>query len=214
MATIHSTRACLPKLCCSITAVGLFIAGILITGAYLHSHLDNFNLNQTNEEHNLTSPGNFTLAAERLAFIQASNKDLYEQMDKALDRIERSMQRIPELADRISRSPRAVRTIQALDSAIAIFERTRPDPEYQLSEYATGNKRWKRASRVHPVEITELLNYEVQAKHNQNKILGKQVEQILKQNTDLSDKIAEEYQTPSEKLKKTGYEDNLHLHAY
>ncbi len=26
--------------------------------------------------------------------------------------------------------------------------------------------------------------------------------QILKQNTDLSDKIAEEYQTPSEKLKK------------
>jgi hypothetical protein len=202
MATIHSTRACLPKLCCSITAVGLFIAGILITGAYPHSNLDNFNLNQTNEEHNLTSPGNFTLAAERLAFIQASNEDLYEQMDKALDRIERSMQRIPELADRISRSPRAVRTIQALDNAIAIFERTKPDPEYQLSEYATGNKRWKRAPRVHPVEITELLNYEVQAKHNQNKILGKQVEQILKQNTDLSDKIAEEYQTPSEKLKK------------
>ena len=55
---------------------------------------------------------------------------------------------------------------------------------------------------MHPVEITELLNYEVQAKHNKNKILGKQVEQILKQNTDLSDKIAEEYQTPSEKLKK------------
>jgi hypothetical protein len=55
---------------------------------------------------------------------------------------------------------------------------------------------------VHPVEITELLNYEIQKKHNKNKILGDKVEQILKQNTDLSDKIAEEYQTPSEKLKK------------
>jgi hypothetical protein len=32
--------------------------------------------------------------------------------------------------------------------------------------------------------------------------LGDKVAQIHKQNTDLSDKIAEEYQTPSEKLKK------------
>jgi hypothetical protein len=202
MATVHSTRTCLPKLCCSIAAVGLFIAGILITGAYPHSNLDNFNFNQTNEEQNLTSPRNFTLAAETLAFIQASNKDLYEQMDKALDRIERSMQRIPELADRISRSPRAVRTIQALEDAITMFGQTKPEPEYQLSEYATGNRRWKRAPRVHPVEITELLNYEFQTKNNKNKILGNKVAQILKQNTDLSDKIAEEYQTPSEKLKK------------
>ena len=55
---------------------------------------------------------------------------------------------------------------------------------------------------MHPVEITELLNYEAQNKHNKNKILGHKVAQILKQNTDLSDKIAEEYQTPLEKLKK------------
>jgi len=55
---------------------------------------------------------------------------------------------------------------------------------------------------VHPIEITELLNYEAQKKHHKNKILGDKVAQILKQNTDLSDKIAEEYQTPSEKLKK------------
>jgi hypothetical protein len=123
-------------------------------------------------------------------------------MDKALDRIEKSMQRIPELADRISRSPRAVRTTQALDDAIAIFGRAKPEPEYQLSEYATGNRCWKRAPKIHPVEITELLNYEVQTKNNKNKILGDQVAQILKQNTDLSDKITEEYQTPSEKLKK------------
>ena len=260
MATFHSTRACLPKLCCSLATVGLFIAGILITGAYPHSNLDSFNLNQTHKEQNLTSPGNVTLAAERLAFIQAGNKDLYNQMDKALDRIERSMQRIPELADRISRSPRAVRTIQALDDAIAIFERTKPEPEYQLSEYATGNKRrWKRDSRtqrdgspgastttkketttewllrnlatspfpiqtihtlekalhlatgikcsrrepsVYPFQITDLLEYEVRNKHSQNKILGEKVAKILHQNTDLSDEIAADSQTPSEKLKK------------
>jgi hypothetical protein len=129
MATVHSTRTCLPKLCCSLAAVGLFIAGIIITGAYPHSNLDSFHLNRTHKEQNLASPGNFTLAAERMAFIQAGNKDLYDQMDKALDRIERSMQRIPELADRISRSPRAVKTIQALDDAIAIYERTKPEPE-------------------------------------------------------------------------------------
>ncbi len=55
---------------------------------------------------------------------------------------------------------------------------------------------------MHPVEITELLNYEIQKKHHKNRTLGDKVAQILKQNTDLSDKIAEEYQTPSEKLKK------------
>jgi hypothetical protein len=48
----------------------------------------------------------------------------------------------------------------------------------------------------------DLLKYEVKNKHNQNKILGDRVAQILKQNTNLSDKIAEEYQMPSEKLKK------------
>ena len=149
MATVYSTRSCIPKLCCSLAAVGLFIAGILITGAYPHSNLNNFNLNQTHKEQNITSPGNFTLAAERLAFIQASNKDLYDQMDKALDRIERSMQRIPELAERISKSPRAVKPIQALDQASAIFQHYKPEPEYQLSEYATGNRRrWKRNPRA------------------------------------------------------------------
>jgi hypothetical protein len=89
-----------------------------------------------------------------------------------------------------------------LEAAIARFDQNQPEPEYQISEYATGNRRWKRAPSVHPIEITELLNYEVQRKHNKNKILGDKVAQILKQNTDLSDKIAEEYQTPSEKLKK------------
>jgi hypothetical protein len=103
---------------------------------------------------------------------------------------------------RISRSPRAIKTIQVLEVAIAMFERNQPEPEYQTLEYATGNRRWKRAPSVHPVEITELLNYEVHNKHSRNKILGDKVAQILRQNNGLSNKIAEEYQTPSEKLKK------------
>jgi hypothetical protein len=202
MATVYSSRTCLPKLCCSIAAVGLFITGILITGAYPHPDLGDCNLNQTDviaNETNLASTGNLTLTAERLAFIQASNKALYAHLDEVSERIDKNLK---ELADRVSRSPRATKTIQALEAAIAIFEQNHPEPEYQTSEYATGNRRWKRAPSVHPVEITELLNHEAQKKHHKNKILGDKVAQILKQNTDLSDKIAKEYQTPSEKLKK------------
>ena len=83
-----------------------------------------------------------------------------------------------------------------------MFDQTHPEPEYQISEYATGKRRWRQAPRMHPIEITELLNYEAQNKHHKNKILGDTVAQILKHNTDLSDKIAEEYQAPSEKLQK------------
>ena len=205
MATVQSSRTCLPKLCCSIAAIRLFITGILITGAYPHSDRNDHNPNKAGaaaNETNLTSTGNFTLAAKRLAFIQASNKALYEHLDEARDRINRNLQRNTELADRISRSPRAIRTIQALEAAIAMFDQNKPEPDYQTSEYATGKRRWKRAPSVHPVEITELLNHEAQKKHHKNKILGDKVAQILKQDTDLSDKIAEEYQTPLEKFKK------------
>jgi hypothetical protein len=145
MATVYSTRSCIPKLCCSLAAVGLFIAGILITGAYPHSNLNDRDFNRTQEESNLTSPGNLTLAAETLAFIQTTNKEIYNQMDKALDRIERSMRRIPELAEKMSRSTRAVKLSQALHRAAAIFGNYKPKPEYQLSEYATGKRqRWRR----------------------------------------------------------------------
>jgi hypothetical protein len=260
MATIYSTRSCIPKLCCSLAAVGLFIAGILITGAYPHSNLHNLDFNQTQDKSNLTSPGNLTRASETLAFIQATNKEIYDQMDKALDRIERSMRRIPELAEKMSRSTRAVEPRQALDQAAAILGKYKPKPQYQLSEYATGNRRrWKRdtgagsndsqtaratpkaetiaeyfiynlastlfpftgftsigaalqiatgikrskrAPSVYPFEVTDLLEYEARKKHSQNKILGEKIAKILHQNTDFSDEIAANSQTPSEKLKK------------
>jgi hypothetical protein len=155
-------------------AIGLFTAGILITGAYPHPDLNDHHHNQTDssaDETNLASTGNATLAAQRLAFIQASNKALYAHLDEALARINKNLQQNKELANRISRSPRAIKTIQALEAAIAMFDQNQPEPEYQTSEYATGNRRWKGAPSMHPVEITELLKYEVQNKHNKNKIL-------------------------------------------
>jgi len=260
MATVYSTRSCIPKLCCSLAAVGLFIAGILITGAYPHSNLNDLDFNQTQEETNISSPGNLTRAAETLAFIEATNKEIYDAMDKALDRIERSMRRIPELAEQMSRSTRAAEPSQALDQAAAIFGDNKPKPQYQLSEYATGNRqRWKRntgaesnesptasttpktettaewflqnlayqlfpftgftsigaalhlatglrrskrAPSVYPFQITDLLDHEARKKHSQNKILGEKIAKILHQNTDFSNEIAADSQTPSEKLKK------------
>ena len=139
MATVHSTRSCIPKLCCSIAAVGLFIAGILITGAYPYSNLNDLDFNRTQKESNLT------LAAKTSAFTQATNKEIHDQADKALERIERSMRRIPELAGKMSRSARAVEPSQSLHRAAAIFGNYKPKPEYQLSEYATGKRqRWRR----------------------------------------------------------------------
>jgi hypothetical protein len=179
-------------------AVGLFTAGILITGAYSHPDLNNHGSHRHNQTNSSTETGNHTttendtIAAARLELIQASKEALYAHLEEALARIEQNVQQNKELAEWISRSPRATKTIQALEAAIAMFAPNHPEPEYQISEYATGNKRWKRAPSVHPVPITDLLEYEVRQKHNKNKILGDKVVQILQQNTNLSDKIAEE----------------------
>jgi hypothetical protein len=106
-------------------AIGLFTAGILITGAYPHPNLNSHHYKQTNSsanETNLTTTGNATLAAERLAFVQTNNEALYAHLDEALARINKNRQQNKELANRISRPPRAIKTIQALEAAIAMFE--------------------------------------------------------------------------------------------
>ncbi len=158
--------------------VGLLTAGVLITGAYPHPDLINpefeFN-NRTNSntsKHNSNQAQNETIASARLEAIQASNEALQAHLEQALAKIEQNVQKNKEFTGRISRSPRAIKTIQALEAAIAVFERKNPEPEYQISEYATGNRCWKRAPSVHPVPITDLLEYDVQDKHNRNKILG------------------------------------------
>jgi hypothetical protein len=89
-----------------------------------------------------------------------------------------------------------------LEAAIPIFGQNEPVPEYQVSEYATRNRRWKCAAVTHLVPITDLLDYDVQNHHNKNRILGDKVVQVLQQNTHLADEISKAYQTPSEKLKK------------
>jgi hypothetical protein len=212
MATVHSSRTCLPKLCCSIAAVGLFIAGILLTGAYPHPDLGDLNLNQTDaiaNETNLASTGNLTLATERFTagrvsrslgatVTAAQNKALqsiflayiFRNTDIQAAILHKLFNQASNSKSRVSRSPRAIKMIQALEEAIAKLQTNKPKPEYQISEYTTGSKQWKREPSVYPFQVTDLLEYEVRNKHSQNKILGEKVTQILHQNTDLSDKIA------------------------
>jgi hypothetical protein len=89
-----------------------------------------------------------------------------------------------------------------LEAAIAIFGQNKPELEYEVPEYATGNRCWKCSPAQHPVPIQDLLLYDVQNKHQQNKILGDKVAQVVQQNTQLAQQISSTYETPSEKLKK------------
>ncbi len=100
---------------------------------------------------------------------------------------------------KLATSPFPIKTIRAVEKAIQILTNT--VPKYK-SDHATGNQRQKREPSVYPFQVTDLLEYEVRNKHSQNKILGEKIAKILHQNTDLSDKIADENQTPSDKLKK------------
>jgi hypothetical protein len=145
---------------------------------------------------------NETDSSAQLEIIQANNQALQAQVEHTLARIEQNVQKNKELAERISRSPRAIKTIQALEAAIAIFGQDKHEPKYEVSEYATGNRRWKWSPTVHPVLIQDLLLYDVRNKHNQNKILGDKVAQVVRQNTQLAQEISSAYETPSEKLKK------------
>ena len=179
MATVHSSRTCLPKLCCSIAAVGLFIAGILLTGAYPHPDLGDLNLNQRDviaNETNLASTGDLTLATKRFTVgrvsrslgstvAAAQNKALqsillayiFRNTDIQAAILHKIFNQASNSKSRVSRSPRAIETIQALEEAIAKLQTNKPEPEYQISEYATGNKRWKREPSVYPFQVTDLL---------------------------------------------------------
>jgi hypothetical protein len=109
--------------------VGLFTAGVFITGAYPHNYLGNrlFDLGRSNQttsttsEHTTNQPPNKTNSSASLGVIQANNQALQAQLEQALARIEQNVQKNKDLAERITRSPRAIQTIQALEVAIAIF---------------------------------------------------------------------------------------------
>jgi hypothetical protein len=132
--------------------------------------------------------------------IQKGTKVLYQKMEQALAKIEENIQRNCNLAERLARSPRAIKTIKDLDTAIATFAPTRPSAEYELSEYATGNKRWRRSPSQHPVSIQDLLLHDFQTCQEKNKLLG---EKIVPQNQLLAQLASSIYDTPSEKLKKS-----------
>jgi hypothetical protein len=134
--------------------------------------------------------------------IQKGTELLQQQLEQALAKIEQNVQKSKDLAEQISRSPRAVKTIQALEAAIAIFGRSKPNLEYEVSQYATGNKCWRQSPAQHPVPIQDLLLYDVQAHQDKNTILVEKVTRVVRQNLHLAQQASRANETPSERLKK------------
>jgi hypothetical protein len=212
MATIHSQRKCLHKLACSALVASLLCAAMVITRAYPHSDLINKLLpSETNNQTNTTmdTPGqnqepmpNWSTAMTNLEAIQRNSQSLGLQLEQALAKIERNVQKNKDLTSWFSRSPKAIKTIQALEAATDIFGQTKPNPEYEIAKYATGNRRWKHAPAQHPVPIQDLLLYNIHIKHDQNKILGDKIAEVVRQNIHLAQQSSSAYETPSKKLKK------------
>jgi hypothetical protein len=94
-------------------------------------------------------------------------------------------------------------TVKDLEANIATFSPARPVTEYQVLEYATGNKRWRCAPSQHPVSIQDLLLHDIQTRQEKNKLLGEKVEKIVLQNQLLAQQSSNFYDTPSERLKKS-----------
>jgi len=147
----------------------------------------------------LAKPADPWQSALRMEAIQKGMKVLYQQMEQALAKIEENVQRNCDLAERLARSPRAIKTIKDLDAAIATLA---PIKEYKVSEYATRNKCWRRAPYQHPVPIQDLLLHDIQTRQDKNKLLGEKVGKIISQNRALAQQASSIYDTPSEKLKK------------
>jgi hypothetical protein len=213
MATVHpqAARTCLPKLACSALVASLLCTAMFISGAYPQSDLVDKLLhpgknNQTNATTNRSGPNqgptpNPAISTTDLETIQSNSQSLQMQLEQALAKIEQNIQKNKDLTERISRSPRAIKTVQALEVAIAIFGQNKPKPEYEVSEYASGRQHWRHSPAQHPVPIQDLLLYDVQNKHNQNKILGDKVAEVIRQNIHLAQQASSAYETPSEKLK-------------
>jgi hypothetical protein len=114
--------------------------------------------------------------------IQKGTEVLYQQLEQALTRIEKNVQKNRELAERLARSPRAIRMIKDLDAAIATFAPAKPSAEYEISKNTTGNKHWRCSPSQHPVSIQDLLLHDIQTRPEKNKFLGEKVKKIVLQN--------------------------------
>ena len=112
------------------------------------------------------------------------------------------IQKNRELPERLTRSPRAIKTIKDLEAAIAIFAPVKPTPEYEVSEYATGNKCLRCNPAKHLVPIQDQLLHDIQTRQEKNRLLGEKVSKIGLQNQLLAQQASSMCNTPSEKLKK------------
>jgi hypothetical protein len=108
----------------------------------------------------------------------------FRQLNQHLHIDKYSMKEINEcnLAEWLARSPRAIKTIKDLDATIATFTPVRPTAEYEVSEYATGNRCWRHTPYQHPVSIQDLLLHDIKTHQEKNKLLGEKVEKIVLQN--------------------------------
>jgi hypothetical protein len=147
-----------------------------------------------------------------LEAIQKGTEVLYQQLEQALARIKKNVWKNQELAERLARSPWAIRKIKDLDAAIATFTPVRLIAKYEVSEYATGNRCWRCTPYQHPVSIQDLLLHDIQTRQEKNKLLGEKVEQIVLQNQLLAQQASSIYDTPSEKLKKSPNMNILNSH--
>jgi hypothetical protein len=131
--------------------VGLFTAVVFTTRAYPLNHLVNklSDVEESNQtrattrEPKTNQSSNETHFSTHWNIIQANHQALQRQLEQAVARIKRNVKKNKDLAEQISRSPRAIKTIQALEAAIAIFGQNKPEPEYEVSEYTTGSRRWR-----------------------------------------------------------------------
>jgi len=142
-------------------------------------------------------------SATEMEAIWRGTEALYQQLEQVLAKIQENVQKNCELAEQIARSPRAIKTIKDLDTAIANFTPTRQLAEYKISEYTTGNKHWRHAPSQHSVSIQDLLLHNIQTRQEKNKLLGEKIEKIVLQNQVLAQQASSIYDTPSEKLKKS-----------
>ena len=217
-------RKLFPKLACSALLAILICATVLLSGVIYQGRTTFYDqLVPTNVLNRLFTTGrNKRVEAAVLASLLGQSSKtratrchqngngshtkktelLQQQLEQALAKIKQNVQKNKDLAEQISRSPRAIRTIKALEAAIATFAPIKTSPEYEISEYATGNKRWRRSPSQHPVPIQDLLLYDVQARQEKNKMLGDKVAQVVSQNLHLAQQASKAYETPSERLKK------------
>jgi hypothetical protein len=180
MATVHSqqlARQLFPKLACSALLAIFLCATVLLSEAVHQNWTTLYNklvhpdflsrLFTTRRSKrveaavlaSLLGQGSETVAKHSIPEMEAIPKGMeviQQQLEQALARIEQNVQKNKDLAKRISRSPRAIRTIKDLEAAIATFTLVKPSPEYEISRYTTRNKRWRCTPAQHPVPTQDL----------------------------------------------------------